>query len=168
MGSILSLIPIPWRIVGGVIISLVFGATYGLGFWKGYGLGYDSAENKFRSQIAELQAEYNSRAAKAAQDFQAELVKKTEQALEAGAQFHMEKEAHANIENNLQARIDAYLAGEQKDIKDQGKGKNVNHFSVRRIYSPEFVRLYNEAIGAATPDSNAAENTYPAGAFGPP
>ncbi len=145
MTALLSMIPIPWRVAGLAIVGIVFAATFGLGFWKGHSSGYESAANKYRAQIAELQADYNKRAAEAAQRFQAELEQKTQAAMSASEQYHKEREAHESSRIALQQRIDSVT-------------RNSTH-----RFSTEFVRVWNEATGAVAAGSDAAESANPTG-----
>ncbi len=125
--SLLSILPWPWRIAicaGAVLFVGLIGAYSG---WKGYGMGYEAAENKWMAKIAQLQAEYNARAAAAAQRFNEELKKKTSEAMAASDRFHQEKQEHEDTRASLTKRIDAIAN------------------SSTHTFSPAFVRVWNDA-----------------------
>ncbi len=111
-------------------------------------MGYEAAENKWMAKIAQLQAEYNARAAAAAQRFNEELKKKTSEAMAASDRFHQEKQEHEDTRASLTKRIDAIAN------------------SSTHTFSPAFVRVWNDAVGAvatrsgATKGANSA-STYP-------
>lgn len=129
MGAILSLIPIPWRIVGVAAIGIIFASTFGFGFWKGHSSGYESAENKYRAEIAEMVSDYNQRALEASERFRKELEEKTQAAFDASEQLKKEKQEHADTLANMPERI-VYVT------------RNSTH-----IFSPEYTGLLQDAFG---------------------
>lgn len=149
MWTILSSLPIYWKIAGIAVIGIAFSATFGLGFWKGHSSGYESAENKYRAEIAELQADYNARALEAQKRYTEELELKSRKALEASYDYNQEKQAHAETSEYLRGRIDAYIARENESKKQAASGDKKSSVIFRTGISAESVGMLNEAIGAS-------------------
>jgi len=143
MNAILALIPIPWRIVACFVVALVLGGSFGAGAVKGYSSGYGAAKAEGDAAIAKLQADYNERAAKAAQEFADEIVRQTTVAQQATAKFNEEEKRHATTRSSLEKRIETVT-------------RNSTH-----RFSAEFVRVFNTATSAITVGRDAAESTNP-------
>ncbi|SBV99119.1 conserved hypothetical protein [uncultured delta proteobacterium] len=131
--ALLGQLPWAWRIALGAAAVLVVGGAYGAGVKKGFDAGHTAAKALGDAAYAALERDHARQYAAAMAEYAARLRREAEKALDAGAALARAKEDHAAIQRSLQARITAATRG-----------------SVHR-FSPEFVRLFNEAVGADAP-----------------
>jgi len=139
IASLLASAATPWRRIALILgVVLLIGLAGAVGAWKGYRHGYAEAEAKGQAELQAQRAAWASSRAKAEAD--------------ARRMVQAEAERAADITRNyLAARRD--LAAAQAAITNQ----RISHAS-RDVaadsggvctFGPEWVRLYNEAIGAA-------------------
>ncbi|MGE4536649.1 MAG: hypothetical protein AB7D37_06195 [Desulfovibrio sp.] len=121
-------------------IGLVgLGIASALAFGAGYSLGFERADNARRAEVAAL----NAQAA-------------TWKAEQAQALANAERDARRKLEdaqakvNALAARLEAARRESAARIKDITRRIPHATAGLRCAFGPDFVRLYNEAIGAAT------------------
>ncbi|MGE4539227.1 MAG: cell division protein ZapB [Desulfovibrio sp.] len=126
----------------------VLGAVAGvlaciLAFGVGYRTGYGRADVARRAEVAELKAQAEAWKAEQAKAW-AEAERKARQELEAA-------QSRANA---LAARLDR--SKRQSAAKIRSITRRIPHATAGLdcVFGPEFVRLYNEAIGAAAPGSS--------------
>lgn len=131
MKESLALIPGSRRVAIVAVALLFFGGSYGIGYWKGRNAGYESADNKGKAAIAELQAEHERAYAEEVDRLQEKLRKQTATALDAANTLAKERKKNAATQNDLRRRIARAASGSA------------------HTFSPAFVRVWNEATGAA-------------------
>lgn len=152
--AIFKLIPTPWLISLALILITVLGAACGLSAWRGYSAGYGKAQALGRAQLAELRGEHEAAFAAALAELGREISAQARRALKAEQEHNREKERSRNAEIARKKEIAAVTAGSS------------------HTFSPAFVRLWNEAVGAPAPgdalpgtyDSAVASGAAPAGA----
>lgn len=132
--SVLSLVPMPWRVAIGLGALLSFGMVGGFAAWKGYSAGYDKAEALGRAAIAELRSEHDKTYAEAMANLNIKLREQTRRAMAASNELETERKNNEKIHAGLRAQIGAITA-------------NSNH-----VFSADFVRVWNEATGASRGD----------------
>jgi len=115
----------------GIVSALAFGA--------GYSLGFERADNARRAEVAALNAQAATWKAEQAQAL-AEAERKAREALE---------DAQGKV-NALASRLEA--ARRQSAARATDITRRIKHATAGLdcVFGPDFVRLYNEAIGAAT------------------
>ncbi|MGE4536325.1 MAG: hypothetical protein AB7D37_04535 [Desulfovibrio sp.] len=120
-------------------IGLVgLGIASALAFGAGYSLGFERADNARRVEVAALNAQAATWKAEQAQAL-AEAERKAREALE---------DAQGKV-NALAARLEATRRQSAAKIKDITRRIPHATAGLRCAFGPDFVRLYNEAIGAA-------------------
>jgi hypothetical protein len=129
--NILSLIPTSWKIGLSFGLAVCLGLVGGLAAWKGYNAGYEKAEALGKTQIAELQSEHDRAFAEAMAELNGKIRKQAGAAAKTANDLAKERQSHAKTQTRLQRRIQA------------AAGNNSHAFS------SEFVRLWNQAAGAA-------------------
>ena len=139
LGTLLSSLPWGWRIALGAVGVLVVGGAYGAGMKRGFDAGHEAASARGEAALAALEREYALRYAEARAIQAARLREETEKAMRAASALTRAKEEHAKTEQSLRARVAV-----------------VTRDSVHR-FSPGFVRLFNEAVGAAAGDSGGGQ-----------
>lgn len=115
--------------IGGAAVLALVG-SFGLGFWKGYGKGFDTAEAKGAVALASARAEYEAGYAEGMERLAERLRRQTQTALESGGQLARERENHAKTAHALRKRMEEATRGGAHRFGD------------------EFVRVFNEAVGA--------------------
>ncbi|MGE4536542.1 MAG: hypothetical protein AB7D37_05645 [Desulfovibrio sp.] len=142
----------------GLVVLVIANA---LAFGAGYSLGFERADNARRAEVAALNAQAATWKAEQAQAL-AEAERKAREALE---------DAQARV-NALAARLDASRRQSAARIKDITRRIPHATAGLRCVFGPDFVRLYNEAIGAAADRagggavSQAANSAAASGASG--
>lgn len=131
MMAILASLPWSWRIALTALCALAIGGAYGVGHIRGYGGGHAAAKAKGEAAYASLERDYARQYAHALEQAAAKLREEAEKAMQAASVLARAKEDHAKTEQALRTRIAAVTRG------------SVHHFS------PDFVRLFNEAVNAA-------------------
>lgn len=149
MKQILAIIPWPWRIalISGSV--LVFGGLFGTGFWKGYQYGHATAEAIGNASIASLQSKHDEAYARALETLNQKIQKEAQSALESGNKLAQAKVDHEKEKSRLQRQIKEITAGSTC------------------VFSSDFVRVWNEAIGAACGNTMPSSD-HPAGTDGTP
>lgn len=139
--SLFSFLPTSWLVAGGFGLLLALGAAGGVGAWKGYSAGYAKAESEGkRALLFERleRAEENTRRALAVAEAERGAREKTEAAVaEAG---RLEREL---IE--YQTRLEA----QEKDFRRRIADAAQSTAGTCAGLNDDWVRLYNEALGAA-------------------
>ena len=128
--NVLSLIPRSWWAALAVSVLLAVGVAFGLGAWLGYGEGYEKAEAKGQTALAELQGEYDRAYAEAMQILQARVQAQAQHAMKVSNELATEKANNAKEQATLRAQLARVVRGST------------------HTFSPEFVRLWNRATGA--------------------
>ena len=141
--NLLSLVPLPWRIALIAGVLLAFGIVGGFTAWKGYNAGYDKAEALGRSAMATLKSDHDKAYAEAMEGLQTKLQEETRRALVVSAELETERTNNAKKEASLQAKIASVTA-------------NSTH-----VFSNNFVRVWNEAIGAVRGDAMSGAGNSP-------
>lgn len=131
--ALLGQLPWVWRIALGAAAVLLVGGAYGAGVKRGFDAGHAAAKAAGEAAYAALERDHARQYVAAMAEYAARLRREAEKALDAGAALARAKEDHATVQRSLRARIAAVTRG-----------------SVHR-FSPEFVRLFNEAVGADAP-----------------
>ncbi|MCC8194340.1 MAG: hypothetical protein LIP28_06820 [Deltaproteobacteria bacterium] len=127
--------PWVWRVALVAVPALAVAVSFGVGLKKGYDAGYARARAKGDAALAARDRDYADRRAEILRRNADKLRREAERALDAGAELARAKEEHAAIQHALHARIAVAARG-----------------GVHR-FSPDFVRLFNEAVGAGTGSS---------------
>jgi len=122
-----------------LLVGLVgLGIASALAFGAGYSIGFERADNARRAEVAELKSQAEAWKAQQAQAL-AETERQAREELEA---------AQARV-NDLAARLDTTRRQSAAKIKDITRRIPHATAGLRCAFGPDFVRLYNEAIGAA-------------------
>lgn len=108
----------------------VLGLACGLAAWKGYGEGYEKARALGRAELAELQGKYSRAFVQALIDFNEKLARHTRLIVDVAGKLEAEKAENEKEQLRLKAKIAAVT-------------RNSAH-----VFSPEFVRMWNQATGA--------------------
>lgn len=114
--------------------------------WQGYRAGYEKAEVEGRAALAELKSDHDTAYAAAMASVNEKLQTQTRNALAVSKTLETERINHAKEQADLRARIASVT-------------RNSRH-----TFSSDFVRLWNEAIGAHAPAARDAVSA----AGGPP
>jgi hypothetical protein len=112
--------------------------------WQGYNRGYDRADAERRAQVAELHAAHSLALAEAEAEARARLVQATARAAEAERGYLAAQDTIAAQRRELTNRR----------IADASRDVDVSDGACR--FGREWVRLYNEAIGARAGDGGDA------------
>ena len=141
--ALLAKVPWVWRFAVGATAALAVAGAFGLGLKKGFDAGYEGAAAKGVAAVAELERDFARRHAAMLDQYATRLRQEAERALQAGAELAQAKEEHATIQQYLHTRLAV-----------------VTRDSVHR-FSPDFVRLFNEAVGAVSiPDPSGFAGTF--------
>ena len=119
----------------GVVAGLIVCA---LAFGTGYREGFEKADAARRAEVAELTAQAETRKAEQAQAWAAAERKARE-----------ELEAATSRVNALAAKLDRAKRDSSAKVKDITRRIRHATAGLNCSFGPDFVRLYNEAIGAA-------------------
>ena len=141
VATLLGNLPWAWRIALGAAGILLLGGVFGAGVIKGFATGHGAATAKGEAAIAALQRDHARQQAEMLARHLDRVRREAERAMQASAALAQAKEEHATTQELLRARI----AG-------------VTRNSVHR-FSPDFVRLFNEAVGAAAVSGNGMSGT---------
>ena len=137
MSDLLSL-AWPQRVALAACIVLAAATISGLAAWKGYSMGYEKAADWGRAEIAKIISEQALTYAQAMQDLNNQLQEEAQRAMTVEYTLASERLNNAKTQANLRSRI--------ADVT-----RNSNY-----VFGAEFVRLWNEAVGASRGDHNAA------------
>lgn len=126
------------RQVSGVFLLLSAGVLFCGGFLKGYATGFEAAETGSAASFAALRETLATEHANALRTAHERLEKETANALTLGAHYAKEKERHAQTRKRL-----------ERELASGGP------YAVGAHPGPDFVRLWNEAVGACSPRTGA-------------
>ena len=141
MKNIVSLIPWPWRIALFCGLLALLGIVGGLAAWGGYDAGYDKAKALGDAEIAQLISDHATAYADAMAELNNKLQEETERAMAVGYALASGRLANAKTEADLRTKI----AGVTRDST--------------HVFSFDFVRVWNEAVGAAGGDHDTAAHS---------
>ena len=144
--------------LGVILVSLALIAALGAGYRE----GYERADAKRQSEVAGLKAQLETWRSEQAQAW-----------AEAERKAREELEAATTRVNTLAAKLDA--AKKAQTAKTRDITRRIPHATVGNtcVFGDEFVRLYNEAVGAPPGSGDAgcgavSQAAGPAGAAGTP
>ena len=129
--ALFGALPWGWRIAFGAGVALALGGAFGAGAIKGFEAGHSAAKAGGDAALAVLERDYARQRAEHLARYAVRVRQETERAMQASAALARAKEEHATIQAGLRARVAAIT-------------RNSVH-----CFSADFVRLFNEAVGAA-------------------
>ncbi|MDD3310969.1 hypothetical protein [Pseudodesulfovibrio sp.] len=149
--SALSAVTSRWRIValglGGVLLVLIL---TGVAAWRGYRAGYDKADALRRAEVGDIRAAH----AQALAEAEAEARRRLADAV-----------ARAAVAEGRYLAATKTIAAQRREItKERIADASRTAVAGGCLFGPEWVRLYNQAIGAGAGDGGDAVPTAAPGA----
>lgn len=131
MTALLANLSWAWRITLGAGAALLVGGAYGAGHIRGYDAGHTAASAKGEALYTALERDHARQYADALAQQAARARQETANMLKAASDLAKVKEEHAKNEQALHRRVSAATRGSTYQ------------------FSPDFVRLFNDAVGAS-------------------